>query len=252
MDHANPEHFKGKSVAEHLKEARTKGVQASREVHGVEMPGHMAAFADASKETAILFLIFWVLNLFFSFPSSLILPLGILITVAWAIWKTGRSALMGWARLNRLHRLIEEERWEITHHRQQEKDELKEMYRAKGLTGQLLDEVIDVLIADDNRLLRIMLEEELGLSLEVYEHPLKQAIGACLGVLISGLILMIAFFLNLIWGIPVAAALILWVCTHLSAKIEGNSGLPATIWTLSLAFLMTVSFYFLFKLMMPS
>lgn len=250
MDHSTPEHFKGKSVAEHLKEARTKGVQASREVHGVEMPGHMAAFADAAKETAILFLIFWVLNLYFSFPLSLIFQLGILITISWAIWKTGRSALIGWARLNRLHRLIEEERWEITHHRQQEKDELKEMYRAKGLTGQLLDEVIDVLMADDNRLLRIMLEEELGLTLEAYEHPLKQAIGACLGVLVSGTILIFANYLNLIWATPIAAAVILWLCTHLSAKVEGNPGLPASIWTLSLAFLTTVSLYFLFKLMM--
>ncbi len=37
-------------------------------------------------------------------------------------------------------------------------------------------------MADDNRLLRVMLEEELGLTLEAYEHPLKQAFGALLRI----------------------------------------------------------------------
>ena len=32
-------------------------------------------------------------------------------------------------------------------------------------------------MADGDRLLRVMLEEELGFSLEVYDHPLKQALG---------------------------------------------------------------------------
>ncbi len=36
---------------------------------------------------------------------------------------------------------IEEERWEIQHHRAQERLELTEMYAAKGLSGKLLEEV---------------------------------------------------------------------------------------------------------------
>src|SRR5690242_14153077 len=125
------DHFRGKSVVDHLKEARTKGMQASHETHGIEMPGHYAAGADAAKETAIVFLILWVLSLFISFPVSLFIILS-LFAFGWTIWKTGRSALLGWARMERLHRLIEEERWEIQHHRQQERKELAEMYRVKG------------------------------------------------------------------------------------------------------------------------
>ena len=58
-----------------------------------------------------------------------------------------------------------EERFEIAHHRGQEKEELTELYALKGFKGELLDQVINVLMADDNRLLSVMLEEELGLEL---------------------------------------------------------------------------------------
>src|SRR5689334_4545893 len=92
------DHFRGKSVVDHLKEARTKGMHASHEVHGTEMPGHYAALADAAKETAIAFSILWILSLFFSFPLTLVLSF---FAFAWALWKTGRSALLGWARMER-------------------------------------------------------------------------------------------------------------------------------------------------------
>ena len=145
-------HFEGKSVVEHLKTARAKGALASAEIHGTEMPGHLSAAADAARETSVVLLLLWILlpsqpTLFFLFAAGFFL------------WKIGRSALLGWARLERLHRVIEEERWEIEHQRQQEREELEALYQAKGLTGKLLDETVSVMMADDNRLLRIMLEE---------------------------------------------------------------------------------------------
>ena len=93
--------------------------------------------------------------------------------------------LLGWARLERLHRIVEEERYEIENHRQQEREELKELYRAKGFQGKLLDEVVDVLMADGERLLKVMVEEELGLSLQSQEHPLKQGAGSALGAFVA-------------------------------------------------------------------
>jgi len=194
-------HFEGKEPLEHVIEARKKGKMASAEVHGTELPGHISAFADAAKETAVILLILWVL-------LADKIPLMMLVIVSgWLVWKVGRSAILGWSRLERLHRVIEEERWEIEHHRSTEKEELKALYEAKGFTGKLLDEAVEVLMADDNRLLQVMLEEELGLSLESYEHPLKQASGAFIGVVASALI----FFLGLLtfpsWAPPFAQPL---------------------------------------------
>ena len=166
MTHQSPPlHFKGREVAEHLKEARKKGAFAASEIHGTELPGHLSAGTDSAKETALVLLLFWLLLQPFDLAP---LPLLGLFAVGWLIWKTGRSALLGWARLERLHRVIEEERYEIEHHRDQERQELKELYYAKGFEGKMLDDVIEVLMADDNRLLQVMLEEELGLSLEVH------------------------------------------------------------------------------------
>jgi hypothetical protein len=240
--HNSPIHFKGKDVAGHLKEARQKGAYVATEIHGTELPGHLSAGFDSAKETALILTLLWILFA----PSFQLLAL---FSIGWLIWKTGRSALLGWARLERLHRVIEEERYEIEHHREQERSELKELYAAKGFEGKLLDDVIEVLMADDNRLLQVMLEEELGLSLEVHQHPLKQASGALIGTLLAaGLALLFHFFWPIL-GIPLAAFITILLCSSLAARSEKRAQMLATIWNLSLALFGAASVYFLAKLL---
>ena len=231
------EHFGGKTVVEHLKEARTRGAFAAAEVHGIEMPGHIAAGADSARDMAIILLVLWVIN-----PQSWSLYL--LVAAGWIVWKTARSAVMGWSRVERLHRLIEEERHEIEHHREQERYELTEMYRAKGLTGKLLDDVIDVLMADDNRLLRVMLEEELGLTLESYEHPLKQASGAFIGSALAACLLLFGLWAIPSFGLPLLAALVVILSASIYAKMERNKVWNAIVWNLSIAALSAGCVYF--------
>lgn len=241
------EHFQGRSVVEHLKEARTRGAMASAEVHGTEMPGHLAAGADAAKEMAFAVLILWVVFIHF-LPLEKSTLFLILFCSGWVLWKTARSALLGWARIERFHRVIEEERWEIEHHRQQERLELTEMYQAKGLSGKLLEEVIDVLMADDNRLLRVMLEEELGLTLEAYEHPLKQAAGAFCGGLASAFLCLLGLFILPAFGLPIAAAIAIAIATIVSTKLERNRSWNTVVWNLALAGLIGGGIYFLISI----
>ncbi len=238
-------HFKGKDPLSHLKEARLKGKIAASEVHGVEMPGHLSAGADAAKEGAFLLLLLW--TLFGGHPSHFFM---LIFLIALGVWKVGRSAILGWGRLDRLHRLIEEERYEIEHHRPQEKEELRALYRAKGFSGKLLDEAVEVLMADDNRLLQVMLEEELGLNLESEEHPLKQAAGALVGVFCSGLIVSVGIFWLPPWGTPVCAFLVVIVAAALVAKFEKGQILPSIIWNLAIAGLSTGAAYFLAKVLL--
>jgi len=244
MSHPSSGHFGGRSVAEHLKEARMRGAVASAEVHGAEMPGHFAAGADSAKETAIILLILWILLSFFLSFEKTFLFLS-LFCGGWIVWKTARSALLGWARIERLHRVIEEERWEIEHHRHQERAELTEMYRAKGLSGKLLEEVVDVLMADDNRLLQLMLEEELGLTLEVYEHPLKQAAGAFFGALLSSLLCLFGLWLFPAFGLPVTVAIALTVATKIATRLERSRFWNSLIWHLGVTALAGGLVYFL-------
>lgn len=231
-------HFAGKSVPEHLVEARAKGALVSAEHHGRELSGAFSAGSDSLKETSILLLL---VTLVFTPSWQMLLTL----MAGWFLWKVGRSALLGWARLERLHRLIEEERMEVEHHRDQERAELKEMYAAKGFTGQMLEDVLDVLMADDNRLLMVMLEEELGLSLESYEHPLRQATGAGLGVLIA-VLTFIPFFIRFqVLGGAIATGLLIGLTAICSAKKEKNTLLSALIWNLAVATITAGILYFI-------
>ncbi len=241
------DHFRGKSALEHLRDARTKGAMAAREVHGTEMSGHIAAGADAAKETAIaLFLIAWI-SVTLAFDPASIEKLLWTFFFGWMIWKIGRSALLGYARLERLHRLIEEERYEIQHNRQQEKEELIELYANKGFSGKLLEQVVEVLMSDDNRLLKVMLEEELGLTLESLEHPLKQAVGAGVGVILSSILAFIGLRFLGTTGLIIGSAITLFAATILTSKTERNRPLNALLWTFATAALALGVAYIVFS-----
>lgn len=240
-------HFEGKSSLDHVIEARRKGKMSSSEVHGEELPGHYNAAADSAKETAFLIIVLTTLfhEIGFNYGRFLMVFL-----FGWLLWKTGRSAILGWRRLERLHRLIEEERWEIEHHRAQEKEELRALYAAKGFSGKLLDEVVEVLMADDNRLLQVMLEEELGLQMESYEHPLKQAAGAAIGVLGASALMVFGLLALPFYGALLFAGLVIAFSAGTTAQMEKNRPLPSIVWNLAAAVLAAGCAYFLGQLLL--
>lgn len=233
------DHFKGKSPLAHVAETQAEGILASSELHGLDMPGHLAALFDAMRETGVLFLF-----LSFLFPTFTFLVAALL---GWIVWKTGRGALLGWARLERLHRVVAQEKWEIEHHRSQEREELAELYRAKGFQGALLEEVLDVLMADNERLLRVMVEEELKLSVHNQEHPLKLGLGAFIGALLGGLPFLGMFWITLpsVYSILGLSSVVVGVAAAFSSYLLKNHLLPAIVWNTAL---LTLSWSFLFFL----
>jgi hypothetical protein len=245
MNTDTPAHFKGKDAIGHVAEAHAEGIILAAEIHGLELPGHLFAGADAFRETGVIFLLVWTLFTTIGLPSVQIFQLLLLLGIGWSFWKTGRSAWLGWARLERLHRVLDQERWEISHHRQQERDELRVLYAAKGLEGKLLEDVLDVLMADDNRLLQIMIEEELGLALESQEHPLKQSMGALIGTLLGAGLSLLGLFLEPHWGLPVTALCTIGIGAAVAARYTQNRLIPATIWMIGLGLLAFGSIYFL-------
>ena len=243
-------HFEGKKAFEHVMSARLKGRSASAEIHGTEMPGHWSAFADAAKETSLILLVIWpILVALHTSPNNIYWIL-VVFSLGWLIWKTGRSATLGWARLERMHRVIEEERWEIEHHRLQEREEVRAFYEAKGFSGPLLDEVVAILMADDNRLLEVMLKEELGFNLESMEHPLKQALGAAFGVISSFLIMTIALMIFPPFGTVLCAALMIGLSTGIAARLDRNHVTKAVVWNLSIAALASSVAYFAVQILL--
>lgn len=241
-------HFEEKNALAHVMEKRVKGMSSLAEAHGTEMPGYLSAGLDAARDSAIALLLLWLFLSLLQIASGQLLTVFLAFGLAWAVWKAGRSGWLGWSRLERLHRLIEQEKYEIEHHRPQEREELVALYQAKGFEGKLLEDVVDVLMADQDRLLKVMLEEEMGLTLEAYEHPLQQSLGACIGSLSAlGISALFLFFLPS-FGVLIAAFLLMGAAAFVSSVYEGNQIIPAAIWNLSLAALSFGVGYFIFRI----
>ncbi len=106
------------------------------------------------------------------------------------------------------------ERDEIRRWPEHERDEIRGIYRDKGFSGPLLDQIVSHITADPTRWRSVMMREELGFGAEVMEPPLRSAltvggaylVGAAvpllpylfaepsLGILISALATIIALF----------------------------------------------------------
>lgn len=241
------DHFKGKESIGHVAETQAEGILSSSEIHGTEIPGHLSAGADAARDTAFSLLLLWILLTYLNLPYLTILSVLGLFSCGWAIWKCGRSAWLGWYRLERLHRILEQEKWEIEHNRPQEREELRALYGAKGFEGKLLEDVVDVLMADSDRLLKVMVEEELRLSVESQEHPLKQGLGALIGSLCTIILMGLCFWFFPQHGVFFGALLVIAIASLLSAHYLKNRLIPAIIWNIGIAILASGFTYFLLQ-----
>ncbi len=222
------DHFGGKSALEHLKDARIHTIDQLRENHAISPSGPISCGIDCAKETATITGLLCVVSLFITGFDFLHL---FLFLSGWLVWRVARSIFNAWKRLDKMHRIIEEERHEITHNREQEREELVELYKLKGFKDQLLDDVINVLMADDNRLLQVMLEEELGMELGREEHPLKHGLGSFWGVLVSAAILTLVFFV----GGPLyclgAALIVMGISSGMRARRERARVVHSVVWS---------------------
>jgi len=242
-------HFQGKNPLQHVQEAKLKN--SACEPHGTELASHLFAATDTARYLSLLIALLYIicLHLQLSFEqTTLILSLFSLGTL---ISYCGRNAWIGWAHLERLHRSLKQEHYEIIHHRNQEREELKALYSLKGFQGVLLEQVVDVLMADDERLLKVMLEEEMGLSLGTHEHPLKQAFGAFVGGAITLIICFLSLFFLHPAGLIITTFIIMGISASYAAFLEKNRLISACIWSVGIGALSIGIVYFLLKMIYP-
>lgn len=238
------EHFKGKDALHHMVEVQATGKITSAEIHGAETPGYLIAATDAAREVAISLLLISLILSHFEFAPDQVFVVLFSYAAAIIFWKIGRAAWLAWSRLERLHRVMDEERREIEQNRTQEREELKALYHAKGFQGKLLDEVIDVLMADGDRALRVMLEEEMGFRLEENEHPLVQGLGAGAGALMAALGVLLAHLTESMPGRVCMVIAIFGISTYITARREHNKVIPAVVWNLGIGlFAYLVAYY---------
>lgn len=78
---------------------------------------------------------------------------------------------------------IQRERDEISRWPERERDEISQIYRAKGFAGPLLDQIVAHITADPERWSNVMMREELGFSEESFDVPSRSAVAVGLSYL---------------------------------------------------------------------
>lgn len=91
------------------------------------------------------------------------------------------------------------EYWEVDHLPEQEREEIRDIYRAKGFDGELLEQVVTVITADRDRWVDVMMKEELGM-METSKSPLAMGAVTYLSFLIVGIIPLSLYVYDYLFG----------------------------------------------------
>jgi VIT1/CCC1 family predicted Fe2+/Mn2+ transporter len=134
-----------------------------------------------------------VTTLVFIMAVSQVAPARLLLIVLSEVMAGGVSMALGGylsARTARqvLDQRIAIERYEIEHEPEEERAELRAIYRDKGLSGPLLDRVVGHLTADRERWHRAMVHDELGVVEDTQINPWLEGAQIGLSFVIGGLI----------------------------------------------------------------
>lgn len=127
---------------------------------------------------------------------------------------------------------IATERYEVEHEPQEERAELRAIYRNKGFTGSLLHQVVDYLTANPERWHQAMVHDELGVVEDTKIYPVRQGLQVGLSFVIGGLIPSIPLFFSLpfaqwwAYGLTALTAMILGAFkAHYTGQGPFRSGL---------------------------
>ena len=93
----------------------------------------------------------------------------------------------------RKHRAVEA--WEVDHLPEKERDEIRDIYRAKGFEGPLLEQVVDTITADKERWIEVMMKEELEM-IEDVRSPLASGVATFVAFAVVGMLPLLVFVWN--------------------------------------------------------
>jgi VIT1/CCC1 family predicted Fe2+/Mn2+ transporter len=121
--------------------------------------------------------------------------------------------------------------WEAVEHRhidtlpEGEREEVRQIFRQKGLVGDDLERVVEAITADRARWVRLMLAEEYGLPRQV-RNPWRAALSTFSAFVLCGLVPLLPFALGLRQAFPWATALTAGVFLAIGAARSRWSPLP--------------------------
>jgi len=91
---------------------------------------------------------------------------------------------------------IEREKWEMENVPQAERQEIEDVYKAKGFSGIELEKIVEKITSDKKVWLDTMLSEELKLNLGIVGSPIKSAFRMFGAFLVGGILPIIPYFFS--------------------------------------------------------
>lgn len=90
------------------------------------------------------------------------------------------------------------EYWEVENIPDKERQEIVEIYRAKGFEGELLEKVVNVIVSDRDRWVNEMMKDELNMMADS-KSPFKIGLATLASFILIGLIPLMVYVYDLIW-----------------------------------------------------
>ena len=130
------------------------------------------------------------------------------------------------------------EAWEVDHLPEKEREEIREIYQAKGFEGELLEQVVNTITADKERWIEVMMKEELEM-VEDNRSPLACGAATFASFLMVGTIPLLTFVFHALWNPSElhqpASLSLFWVASALtSAGFLGIGWLKSRVTALTL------------------
>ncbi len=226
-------------AVDHVAEARQRARDVlSCEAHLGDVDDWRQAAVKARDAVVLLWLI-WVGLQGFGVTEH-VGPILVAAGLGIALYLGMSSAVATQVRLRYLETELQRERREIKEQPEHEREEVRALYAAKGFREPLLSQITDVLCADDDRLLKVMMEEELGLFIHHVNHPLLVGLWNAAGGAVGALVLAVPVCFQetsatLAW-MPAATAGMLMCIGVLTGRVTRRPVVPVVaIWLFAAA-----------------
>ncbi len=134
-----------------------------------------------------------------------------------------------------------QEEWEIDNLQDEEKEEIRDIYRKKGFKDELLEEIVRIITSRRKVWVDTMMKEELGL-IEDEKKPVDSSVSTFLGFNVIGIIPLIPFIiffafdsnlnLDAFLFSTISVAIAFFIVGMIKAKIVKKSKIRSGIYTL--------------------
>lgn len=135
-----------------------------------------------------------------SLPSVIILILGFANLFADGFSMAAANYQASKARNEFVQMKRKQEEWEIDNLEDQERDEIRDIYKEKGFRDELLEDVVRIITSKRKVWVDTMMKEELGL-IEDEKNPAHSSVSTFIGFNLVGLIPLIPFMIFMMMGI---------------------------------------------------